>query len=214
MPPADFRALVIGAKSGHAQNNGSWVVGRLLRDYEKQAKPHTMIKESMSWEALRISVFKIRVGSQPGRPRCDWVWYSGFVIAVIQIIIALIPLYLYSEWIALFVTITGTLLAFSHGALPQWKKEKWETAKSGGGTVTITQGNGSRHAMVILGSQDAMDLEILAYRDGNTMCTPSTRIWCAVHTVLWLVLVVTVAGLKRGTWCKYFRCISYRIHGC
>ena len=202
MPSADFRAIVIGAKSGHARNNKSWVIGRLLRDYEQQARPSTTDKSSPNWEALRVSVFKIVPGSRTGRPVYDWVWYSGFVIVSIQLSIAVVPLCLYGEWIIMLVTVCGTILAFSHGALPQWRKEKWDCPKSGGGTVTVTQGNGSRHAMVILGSRDTPDLEILAYCDGNTVCALSTRAGSAAQTALWLSLVITVAGLKQGAWCK------------
>lgn len=202
MPSADFRAVVIGAKSGHARDNKSWVIGRLLRDYEQRAKPHTTDKESPNWEALRVSVFRLVSGSQAGRPAYDWVFYSGFVIVLIQLSIAVVPLWLYREWIVFLITICGTVLAFSHGALPQWKKEKWECPKGAGGTVTVTQGNGSRHAMVILGSQDTPDLEILAYCDGNIVCALSTRIGSAVQTVLWLAMVITVAGLKQGAWCN------------
>lgn len=202
MPPADFRATVIGAKSGHARNNRSWVIGRLLRDYEQRAKPLTKEKESPSWEALRVSVFRFVPGSKAKPPVYDWVWGSGFVVVLIQLSIAIVPLCLYGEWIVMLITVCGTILAFSHGALPQWRKEKWECPKTGGGTVTVTQGNGSRHAMVILGGQDAPDLEILAYCDGNTVCALSTRTGSAIQTALWLALVITVAGLKQGAWCK------------
>lgn len=204
MPPAEFSAIVIGANSGHVRNNKSWVIGRLLRDYEKKANPLTTDKTSARWESLRISVFKIVPGSKAGRPVHDWVWYSGFIIVLIQLTIAIVPLCLYGEWVILLITAWGTMLAFSHGASAQWRKEKWECPKSGGGTVTITQGNGSRQAMVILGGRDAPDLEILAYCDGNTVSSLSTRIGSAVQTVLWLALVITVAGLKQCAWCMSF----------
>ncbi len=212
MPPADFRATVIGAKSGHARNNKSWVIGRLLRDYEHQSKPHTMNKESPDWESLRVSVFRTVSGSRAARPVHDRVWYSGFVVVLVQLSIAVVPLCLYGEWLVMFVTAWGTILAFSHGALPQWREEKWECPKGGGGTVTITQGNGSRHAMVLLGSQDAPDLEVLAYCDGNTVCALSTRTGSAIQTALWLALVITVAGLKQGAWCtlSFYICTTPR----
>ena len=201
MPPADFRAKVIGAKSGHVRNNKSWIIGRLLRDYEHREKPFATEKESPKWEALRVSVFEIIQESEVGFPVKDWVWNSGFVVVLIQIIIAIVPLRLYGEWIVMLITICGTALAFSHGALPQWRAEKWECPKSGGETVTITQGNGSRHAMVVLGGRHTPALQILAYCDSNVTCTLSTRIGSAIQTVLWLTIVITVAGLKQGAWC-------------
>lgn len=201
MPQPDFRAIVVGAKSGHARNNESWVLGRVLRDYELRTKPHTQFKDSPDWEALRVSVFKILPGSKAGRPALDWVWYSGFVIVLIQCSIAIVPLCLDGDWVIMVVTICGTVLAFSHGALPQWGKEKWECPKKGAGTVTVTQGNGSRHAMVILGGPDTPDLEILAYSHGNTISTFMTRAASAVQLALWLALVIIVAGIKQGAWC-------------
>lgn len=202
MPHSGFRAIVVGAKSGHARENKSWVIGRILRDYELREKPHTQDKNSPDWEALRVSVFKCVSGSKAGRPALDFVWYSGFVVVLIQLSIAVIPLCLFGEWIVMVITIFGTLLAFSHGALPQWGREKWDCPRRGGGTATITQGNGSRHAMVVLGGPDTPDLEILAYSDGNTVSAITTRTASAVQTLLWLALVISVAGLKQGSWCK------------
>lgn len=202
MPQADFRAIVVGARSGHVRENKSWIIGRLLRDHEQKAKPFSTEKASVNWESLRISIFETVSGSTAGRPIHDWVWYSGFGIVMIQLIVASVPLYLYDDWVILLVTVWGTILAFSHGTLAQWEKEKWACPKSGGGSVTITQGNGSRHAMVILGARNAPDLEILAC-DGDTLSSLPTRVGSAVQTVLWLALVITVAGLKQGAWCGY-----------
>ena len=150
-----------------------------------------------------MSVFRTVPGSRAARPIYDGVWYSGFVVVFAQLGIAVAPLCLYGDWLVMLVTGWGTILAFSHGALPQWREEKWECPKGGGGTVTVTQGNGSRHAMVLLGSQDAPDLEVLACSDGNTVCALSTRTGSAIQTALWLALVITVAGLEQGAWCTW-----------
>ena len=40
MPPPDFKRIVVGAKSGHSRDNKSWMIGRLVRDYEQRATPH------------------------------------------------------------------------------------------------------------------------------------------------------------------------------
>ena len=57
--------------------------------------------------------------------------------------------------------------------------------------------------MVILGSDNALGLEILAYCGENTLPSLSTRIGSVVQTVLWLALMITVAGLKQSAWCRY-----------
>ncbi|KAL9012304.1 MAG: hypothetical protein Q9173_002925 [Seirophora scorigena] len=200
MPAPDFRCTVVGARSGHARDNKSWVIGRLLRDYEQRATPHTQEKASKDWEALRVSIFAIKAKSETGVPAYDWVWLSGFGVVLVQIGVAIVPLYLDAEWIVLLLTCCGTLLAFSNGLLSQWCQEKWYCPRKGGGDVTITQGNGSRHAMVVLGGEDAPDLEILSSCDGNIMSSLSTRVTAGLQAVLWVVLIITVAGLKEGGW--------------
>lgn len=61
------------------------------------------------------------------------------------------------------VTVIGNFLALVGSSLPQWNTEKWSCPKEGGATVTITQGNGSRNAITILGKPKiGLDLEILA----------------------------------------------------
>lgn len=203
MPPADFRAYVIGAKSGHVRSNKSWIIGRLLRDYEQQADPLCTEKDSRDWEALRVAVYRTAPSTQSGRPVRDWVWFSGLGMIFVQLSIAIVPLCLFGDFIVLFVTVAANALTLSHGLSAQWKKEKWACPKGGGHTVTITQGNGSRHAMVILGGREALDLSILAYCDGNSSCSSATRILAAVQSTCWGALLLTVAGLKQGAWCKF-----------
>ncbi|KAL2039839.1 hypothetical protein N7G274_007240 [Stereocaulon virgatum] len=200
MPSADYKSKVIVAKSGHIRQNESWVIGRLLRDFERRQSPLVADKSSEHWEALRVSIFKIIPGSEPGRPIHDYVWFSGLGIILLQLGLAVVPLCLSGEWPVLVITTCGTLVALSHGALAQWREEKWECPKTGSPTVTITQGNGSRHAMVILGSDSGLHLEILARSDGNLSSSFSTRIGTAVQAMLWMVLLITVAGLKQGSW--------------
>lgn len=202
MPPPDFRCTVVGAKSGHSRENKSWVIGRILRDYEQRAPPLTQDKKSSSWESLRVSIFRIKAKTMTGVPTCDWVWFSGLGVVLVQIVIALVPLLLHKEWIVLLLTCCGTLLAFSNGLLAQWCDEKWDCPKEGGGDVTITQGNGSRHSIVVLGGKNAPDLEILAHSDSGMTSSLSTRVVAGLQALLWVLVVITVAGLKQGGWCK------------
>jgi hypothetical protein len=101
--------------------------------------------------------------------------------------------------------ICGDLLAIVEGSLPKWKREKWACPKKGGATVTITQGNGSRHAMVIVGKKGVgLDLEILALGTRTAHVSRATRVATAVLTFLWILLMISGSGLKIGTWCKSF----------
>lgn len=224
MPKTDIsNVMVIGAQSGHIRTTKSWVLGQLLRvlndavDTDLNAEqPHVPPDAQMSnsnvadhvhqpWEALRISVFETTDDPvcKHGVPSRDLIWFSGFAVILLQLAIAIVPVSLYREWGTLFITIYGNTLALLEGSLPQWKEEKWPCPKSGGSTIILTQGNGTRHAILILGKKGAgLDFEILAV--GTRTASPSrlTRLVVAILTVNWIVLLVTAAGLRLNTWCK------------
>lgn len=79
MPIADSPALVIGAKSGHVRDNKSWIIGRLLRDFEHKTrrKVPKVEKTAPDYEALRVSIFEADPRHKAGVPMKDWIWYSG-----------------------------------------------------------------------------------------------------------------------------------------
>ena len=223
MPDTDVsNAMVIGVQSGHIRTTKSWILGKLYRVLDsgvdtdmKAEQPHVPpdaqpIKSSIEntgrpWEALRISVFE--TVDDPGRthgvPSRDWVWFSGFAVILLQLVVAIVPISLHQEWGTLLITVYGNALALLEGSLPQWKEEKWACPKSGGSSIILTRGNGTRHAILILGRKDAgLDLEILAV--GTRTAPPSrlTRFAVAILTVNWVILLVTAAGLRLQTWCK------------
>ncbi len=226
MPDADMaNALVVGAVSGHIRTTKTWILGRLLRDRDdivdedmvgKEGRhvppgqtptqePSEPQKPFQEWESLRISVFNVIEGKKHGVPNKDWVWYLGCSVILIQLTISIIPWIISGNWGIFMITIAGNFLAVAGASLSQWRKEKWgEDEKKGGATVTITQGNGSRHAMVILGKRGCgLDLEILARGTRTAKRSRFTRIAASVLAVLWIVLLGTVSGLKINTWCKY-----------
>ncbi|KAF3278367.1 hypothetical protein TWF132_001219 [Orbilia oligospora] len=237
MPDADIdETLVIGAKSGHCRSTKSWILGRLLRDFndavdqemskevahvppQSSDAPSTTEKGSSAqegpavparsaehrpWEALRVTVFEFDDSSAipgHGTPTLDWVWLLGPVTILIQIGIALIPFILHDCWDILLISVVGNFLAVLSGSLPQWSKEKWACPKNGGSTVTITQGNGSRTAMVIVGKKGVgPDLEILARGTRTHAASRLTRVATCTLALLWVLLLVTVAGMKRNSW--------------
>jgi len=235
MPDADMaNTTIIGAVSSHSRGTKTWVLGRLLRDEddrldngmknEQAHVPPTSTAQlhkgppptyqdpknpapAPEWEALRVTVYEIDDNPPVphGVPTLDLVWWSGLVVIVIQLAIAIVPWIKYDDWGIFLVAAAGSLLALLNGSLPQWREEKWACPKKGGATVTITQGNGSRHAIVILGKKGiGLDLEILAM--GTRTASPSlfTRIASAVLALFWIVLLIVVAGLNENSWCKSF----------
>ncbi|KAF7921446.1 hypothetical protein EAE99_007754 [Botrytis elliptica] len=230
MPETDMlNTLVIGADSKHVRTASSWILGRLLRDlddrYDKEMEgeeSHVPPSQSVSarpgftekekgishqqgkpWEALRISVYQVinQDGHNHGVPHCDWVWYSGFVVILGQLVIAMLPWVLYGQWGTFLITAYGNFLALLSGSLPQWRKEKWSCPRNGGATVTLTQGNGSRHAVVILGEKKAgLDLEILARGTRTSAPSRVTRLAAALLAIQWIGLLITADGLAIDTW--------------
>ena len=66
----------------------------------------------------------------------------------------------------------------------------------------VAQGNGSHHAIVILGKKGVgLDLEILAQGTRTERASWVARIATGVLALLWIILLLTVAGIKQNTWC-------------
>ncbi|KAH8723096.1 hypothetical protein GQ44DRAFT_621333 [Phaeosphaeriaceae sp. PMI808] len=229
MPDTDMaNILVIGAISGHVRTTKSWVLGRLLRDLDNivdkemacEAPHHQPDKEhneheaipfptegtntkTKAWEALRVSVYEVNETPPCGHgvPILDWAWFSGFVIIIIQFGISAIPWALHNDWSAFLLTACGNSLALVEGSLPQWREEKWACTKKGGATVTITQGNGTRHAVVIKGKRGVgLDFEILAQGTRVTKASPFTRFAIGGLAILWILFLITTSGIKEHTW--------------
>ena len=150
-----------------------------------------------------MSVFQVAKTPAPATIARDWVFYSGFVVMVVQFAVASVPIILTRNWSIMMVLGAGTILALLQGALPQWRKEKWACPKKGGNAVSITQGNGSRHVMVILESEyNGLELEILGAGSKNIPCSRWELVCISVLTSLWTVLLITVAGMSDDSWCK------------
>ena len=230
MPDACMaNTIVVGATSGHVRTAKSWILGKLLKDLEdgmdeemkdeqahvppgeieKQAPAVTIEQVQSSAprrtprEALRVTIFEVDEGPpcQHGVPTLDWVWFSSLAVILVQLVTSLIPWLLNGGWSTFMITLSGNALALIQASLPQWRAEKWACPKKGGSTVTLTQGNGSRHAVVILGKKGVgLDLEILAQGTRVSRTSWVTNI-AAVLALLWIVLLITVADLKQNAWC-------------
>ncbi|RAL06648.1 uncharacterized protein BO97DRAFT_309947, partial [Aspergillus homomorphus CBS 101889] len=197
MPPPDCSCKVINGLNGYARDNTSWILGRMVRDYESwmdggmlEGPVHQRLARILndSWEATKreqkqthgeitrprqaglcVSVYRA-VQTVPGHPGYDRVYFTGLATWLIQLGIAAIPYGLFGNWAILLVTGAGIFLAMITGALGQWKLEKWagRPNRSAGKPVILTKGNGSQHAIVILSDKDlCLDLETLASGQAN-----------------------------------------------
>ncbi|KAM6495081.1 hypothetical protein JOM56_009704 [Amanita muscaria] len=221
MPEPDFASIVINGKTGYTRDNHSWVLGRILRDFDHwkpepiETRLREVLKEATNQDAekalkhgrdppppreqagLCVSVFHASPKHKAGVPIADWLYYSGIFVAIVQLGISVIPWAIHREWVIFIVTASGILLAFATGALPQWKNEKWGrycTEK----TTILTRGNGAQHALIIVGDKDFIDLEILAV--AGPKGSQLTRFCTVLLALLWIVHLITVLGINEDSW--------------
>jgi hypothetical protein len=173
MPPPDTSCVLINGKSGYSRENTSWVLGRLLRDFDRwmhgEVKAHIIKmraertkfleerdkrvltpEEKPTIVSLCVSVYE--AVDTPGSPRVDWVWWTGIVAGVIQLGVAAIPCGIWGDWGIMMITAAGILLCLTTGSLSQWAREKWSGRRHSKKDVILTRGNGSQHAIIIRGS--------------------------------------------------------------
>lgn len=146
-------SIVTNASNGYRRTNMSWVLGRVLRDWEircpsKYPNPALIVTifklprgkstQSLNNPEGRTSARDLEQGkrasegrtrSKGGVPALDFVWYMGIVVMVLQCIIAAVAGFLKGDWLIFVVTVGGTLLAIAGGALPQWRAEKSSSRK-------------------------------------------------------------------------------------
>lgn len=189
MPHSDFPCVVINAETGYARTNRSWVIGRLLRDHKAPSDPT---------QGLTITIYEVK---GMGLPDKDWVYWFGMLVIPTQLGIAIIPGVLDGNWVVFIITCGGTLLALFSSALPQWRKEKWKgrpVAKGKCERTIVTQGNGSKDAIVLVSKGVGIKLEDLAA--GHDHIASYTKYCSALLFVLWLAHLMTVQSLKEDTW--------------
>ncbi|KAL8831330.1 MAG: hypothetical protein Q9191_000917 [Dirinaria sp. TL-2023a] len=197
MPSTDCPSLLVNCSNGFVRENRSWILGRLLRDHELKCAIDSRGKDQGGkGESIRIDIFSLGPVSFPDR---DFVWWLGWVVIAIQIMVSILPWILHGVRDIMTITICGNLLAVLTGAMPQWAQEKWPTAKLDRDKITcLTRGNGYQHIMVFIGSSGSWNLEILA--TGGSHPRPETRWMLLILAGLWTCLLVSVAGIKSNTW--------------
>ncbi|PBK87263.1 hypothetical protein ARMGADRAFT_1016768 [Armillaria gallica] len=192
VPPPDYPAIVINAQNGYKRDSKSWVLGRLLRDFQRP------LRDSVG---MTITVFEAVDADSAGIPSVDLWWYSGLLVILVQLGVAAIPCALHQNWSILFITAAGTMLAFATGALPQWRSEKWACRRKTKKVLSVTGGNGTRGV--------GLDLEDLAAAEPPRMRPRGkddnyaflfTQVACLTLATLWIVFLITVTALKQDTW--------------
>jgi len=203
MPPPDSNGLVINSRSNYSRQNDSWILGRIIRDYEYWRHPEIRKEEKDFLSkadkiALTVAIYKVNPTKPAGVPDRDWLYYSGFLCAVVQLGVAAVPLGLWGDWSILMTTACGITFAFASGALPQWKAEKWACRNNSKKTVALTRGNGSENCIVIISAGVGLDLEDLA--GARRVDSTLTRILTSIMAVVWIALLIAVSGLKENPW--------------
>ena len=204
----DLQSVIIDMRYGHVRANQSWILGRILRDFEHYWMPEAVcqelegvLKKANSPKAgLCISVFEADPKGKAGRPTRDLLWMAGYVVAFVQLIIAAIPWILWKNWEIFAITISGTVLAFISSSLPQWRLERYACRRDSTATTILTRGNGAQHALVIQANGCGLNLEDLAGATEANFKTWTTRPAITVLSVLWVGLLITVSGIKDDSW--------------
>ena len=204
MPDPDCPSMVLNARSGMQRQNRSWILGRILRDWEQRCE------HSGKSYALVVTVFQATENSEhrAGQPTIDRIWYSGVLAILLQMIIAALPGLLYGNWLIVTVTLGGTILALAGGSLPQWRAEKWscrkideESMKHGlkkQKTIALTRGNGGKHVIIIHSDGVGLDLEDLA--GGRCEKNRSTLPLTLTLAASWIIVLLMVSNLSEHSW--------------
>ncbi|KAL6826564.1 hypothetical protein V8C40DRAFT_244504 [Trichoderma camerunense] len=224
LPDPDCPCTITRASSMPTTSaNQSWLLGRLVRNHEYWSVP--LIKDALKsgriserdasmyrlmephpslhrLKSLQIYVYKFVESSPVNRSLSkDWPWFSGLITTLIQLGIAAIPAGLYGEWEILLITAGGTALAYATAHFSGYSTLHGDRTRASRNVFTLTEGNGSRTAIVFIKDSDiGVDLERLT-RVEFTGGSQILRIAAAsVQLVFWVALLITVSGLKTHTW--------------
>jgi hypothetical protein len=127
MPEPDTSCTVVNISSGIAKQNKSWILGRIVRDYnywmpekvkdelkENLAESHRLDKAREAERALEehrqprpvrprtqagliISVLRTSADKNPGNPSADYIYYSGLLVTAVQLLIAVVLCIVYRD---------------------------------------------------------------------------------------------------------------------
>ncbi|OAG02759.1 uncharacterized protein CC84DRAFT_1061143, partial [Paraphaeosphaeria sporulosa] len=201
LPEPDHPVKVYNLKNGYVRENKNWTIGRILRDNVMRLNKNVPI----GGNAIRIAIYDAQKHDvNPAIAGTGRLRSLSIAVMLVQFGIAAIPCGLYDEWGILLITGAGTMLALVAGALPQWRVEKYPSQTDSKKNFALTSGNGSRDIMIIRGAEGCIDLEELAapqmVRSGIPLGFWITMVVAAIQFILWLALLISVAGLRAHVW--------------
>lgn len=156
-------SILISTSYGHVWTDKSWILGRLLRDYEhwmpsrvRRELDYMLAQVRRPKAGLCVSVFEADPDKAAGQAQRDLLWYSGYLVAFVQLLVAVLQWIVPGEWDAFAVTAAGKVLTFASASLPQWRRERRAYRRQSSNTVCLTQDDGAQHALVIMGAGHAI----------------------------------------------------------
>ncbi|KAI1118076.1 hypothetical protein F5Y14DRAFT_464161 [Nemania sp. NC0429] len=191
---------VFNLESGHRHDDRNWVAGRIFRDLEADVSR----EDPMPYNGIRISIWE--AVEDPNRRTKHWYNKTRILrvpIAILQLVVAPIPLILYGDrGIPLFTT-ASTLLEMIMGSLPQWRAEKPPKRQHSKAIFGLTPGNGSKDIAIIIGGGHWLDSEELRLQEAPRTEKPwekFTRAGLGSWVTLCIgVVQVTSAALVENT---------------
>ncbi|KAF2194457.1 hypothetical protein K469DRAFT_725800 [Zopfia rhizophila CBS 207.26] len=187
MPRPDYPASVITVDLRIEKVNDSWAIGRLIRELELQIendmktwinppeKPGKKPKKSgechSRWEA----------------PQHDKLYRLFFIIPLIQLLVAAIPIITQRDWSILIMTAIGVILAIMTGSNSE-------------NSYIITRGNGHRYVFVVFADNSGSGLFLDDLAGVVTHANTRIRLASVVFATLWIIFLIVAGGLKNHTW--------------
>lgn len=195
--------------------NESWLLSRLVKTYERWMpdelknaindpdafgnRPRTLRNKEPFPLYVTIYGWDLKKRN-PGIPQRDWVWWSGFVVTVVQLGISSIPFALYGYWSVFLITACGSTLALAFSAIPGLTT--LPQARAGKRPVALTSlrenGNGHQHVIIILGNEAGLDLLRLA--SNQLHVTTTVKVVRLMIGTLWILLLITSTAIQTRTW--------------
>lgn len=221
---SDVSALVINGRTGHVRPNRSWILGRLLRDYESRywmksevadELDSTLKTEGKAKVGLCISLFtattnrgnqnfttELEQGGEPAiEPRWDALWILGYFVAFLQLCIAANQWGLWGQWQDFLMTDCGTVLSFLAGSVSQWRQERWSCRRlSHDATYILMRRDSPQNALVIFAKPGSLNLEDLAASTEAVEVSAWTKLTMSIQLIPWVALLITADGLEIRTW--------------
>ncbi|KAJ7508886.1 hypothetical protein B0H11DRAFT_1963011 [Mycena galericulata] len=191
-PAPDFACTLIDAGTRYSRNVNSWVLSRLVRDYEFPGDTP---------RGLTVTFYRTLQDKTMGVADHDWVYWTGAIVIILQLAIAIIPGALAGDWAIFMLTFGGIVLTQIQASLPQWRKELWSGRPIKRGkqeVVCLTRGNGSPYAMVI--RSEGCGIRMADMASGLEVKDRATIPATLALAVLWLIHLFCTSALETHTW--------------